>query len=68
MVKGSALTSRDWVHEHSGPICTAVMVLGWLLLGSFAYDLLVRDAFSWWKLLISAPMVIGGWCYIVRQD
>jgi len=68
MVKALSLPSRDWIGAHSEAIFTVLMIAGWLMLGSFLHGWVVRDTLSWWKLAVSAPMIVAGWCFIVRHD
>ena len=46
----------------------ALMLLGWMLLGSFAYHWLVRDTVQVYMLLASGAMVLGAWWFILRRD
>lgn len=46
----------------------ALMVLGWILLGSFVLDRMILHEGTGWKLLLSAPMIIGAWVFIARHD
>ena len=46
----------------------ALMVVGWVLLGSFIFDRVVQHVDTWWKLFLSAPMIISAGVFVIRHD